>query len=105
MSAPLNRYRFRGAVVIQKFLHLRNRLASERPMHPRHKPHPKDSDEQMSMFDDNTKRLRRESVEDAVESIRSRFGRKAITYAALLGDLKMPIDGRDKVRMPRMMYR
>ena len=65
---------------------------------------PKDSDEQMSMFDDDTKRLRSESVEDAVESIRSRFGRKAITDAALLGDLKMPIDGRDKVRMPGLMY-
>ena len=56
------------------------------------------------MFDDNTRRLRRESVEDAVESIRSRFGKKAITYATLLGDLKMPIDGRDKVRMPGLMY-
>ena len=66
---------------------------------------PKDSDEQLSMFDDNTKRLRRESVEDAVESIRSRFGKKAITYAALLSDLKMPTDGRDKVRMPGLMYR
>ena len=65
----------------------------------------KDSDEQMSMFDDNTKRLRRECVEDAVESIRSRFGKKAITYAALLGDLKIPTDGRDKVSMPGLMYR
>ena len=66
---------------------------------------PKDSGEQMSMFDDNTKRLRRECVEDAVESIRSRFGRKAITYTDLLGDLKTPTDGRDKVRMPGLMYR
>ena len=66
---------------------------------------PKDSDEQMSMFDDNTKRLRRESVEDALESIRSRFGKKAITYAALLSDLKIPTDGKDKVRMPGLMYR
>lgn len=39
---------------------------------------PKDSDEQMSMFDGNTKRLRRKSVEDAVENIRSRFDKKAL---------------------------
>ena len=39
-----------------------------------------------------------------IENLRSRFGKTAITYATLLGDLKMPGDGRDKVRMPGMMY-
>ena len=66
---------------------------------------PKDSDEQLSMFDDTTTRIRRECVEDAVERIRSRFGKKALTYAALLGNLKMPPDGRDTVKMPGLMYR
>ena len=33
-----------------------------------------------------------------------RFGKSAITYACLMGDLKMPTDGRDKVRMPGIMY-
>lgn len=29
---------------------------------------------------------------------------KALTYAALMGDLKMPCDGRDLVKMPGLMY-
>ena len=39
-----------------------------------------------------------------MESIRSRFGKRAVTYAILMGDLKMPDDGRDTVRMPGLMY-
>ncbi len=65
---------------------------------------PKDDPEQLTMFDDTRKRIRREQVETAVESIRSRFGKRALTYASLLGDLKMPEDGRDKVRMPGLMF-
>jgi len=61
--------------------------------------------EQLSMFCDNDKILRREQLEDAIESIRARFGKSSVTYATLLGDLKMPDDGRDKVKMPGMMYR
>ena len=45
-----------------------------------------------------------EKVQDAVEEIRGRFGKSAITYACLMGDLKMPTDGRDKVKMPGLMY-
>lgn len=56
------------------------------------------------MFDDTVRREKRERIEDAVESIRARFGKRAITYAALLGDLKMPCDGRDSVKMPGLMY-
>ena len=41
-----------------------------------------------------------EKVQDAVEEIRGRFGKSAISYACLMGDLKMPTDGRDKVKMP-----
>ena len=43
-------------------------------------------------------------MEDAIEEIRGRFGKQAITYATLLGDIKMPEDGREKVRMPGIMY-
>ena len=65
---------------------------------------PKSQPEQLTLFFDHEKRAHREKLEDAVEEIRSRFGKKAITYAVLMGDLKMPDDGRDKVRMPGMMY-
>lgn len=39
-----------------------------------------------------------------MEKIRSRFGKHAITYGILMGDLKMPDDGRHSVKMPGMMY-
>lgn len=45
-----------------------------------------------------------EKVQDAVEGIRGRFGKSAISYACLMDDLKMPTDGREKVKMPRLMY-
>ena len=66
---------------------------------------PKSEAEQMSLFEDYSRRAKLERAEDAVEEIRYRFGRTAITYASLLGDLKMPGDGREKVKMPGMMYR
>ena len=65
---------------------------------------PKDSMEQLDLFEDCSKRIAKEKVQDAVEEIRGRFGKGAITYACLMGDLKMPTDGRDKVRMPGIMY-
>ena len=65
----------------------------------------KDDAEAVSLFDNQRRRIALEKVQDAVEEIRGRFGRGAITYASLLGDLKMPNDGRDKVKMPGMMYR
>lgn len=65
---------------------------------------PKQDPEQLTFFDDIVHRDRRERMEDAVEGIRARFGKRAITYAALLGNLKMPCDGRDSVKMPGMMY-
>lgn len=66
---------------------------------------PKNETEQLTLFDDYTKRASRENLEDAVEEIRSRFGKRAITYACLLGDLKMPGDGRESVKMPGLMYK
>ncbi len=44
----------------------------------------------ISLFVDTAKLERRERLEDAVEELRGRFGKRAITYATLLGDLKMP---------------
>lgn len=65
---------------------------------------PKDSAEQLTLFDNVQHRMAMEKVQDAVEEIRGRFGKSAITYACLMGDLKMPMDGRDKVKMPGLMY-
>lgn len=66
---------------------------------------PVNATEQLSLFNDNEKRERRERLEDCVEEIRGRFGKEVLTYCALLGDLKMPGDGREKVKMPGMMYK
>lgn len=66
---------------------------------------PKNAPEQLTLFDDTAIRAKKERAEDAVESIRARFGKKAITYGVLLNDLKMPADGRDKVKMPGMMFK
>ena len=65
---------------------------------------PKGDAEQISLFDNVQQRIAKERVQDAVEEIRGRFGKAAVTYASLLGDLKMPTDGRDKVKMPGIMY-
>ena len=43
-------------------------------------------------------------LEDAIEELRDRYGKRAITYATLMGDLKMPDDGRHSVKMPGLMY-
>ncbi len=65
---------------------------------------PKNDPDQLSLFVDTAKLERRERLEDAVEELRGRFGKHAITYATLMGDLKMPDDGRHIVKMPGMMY-
>lgn len=65
---------------------------------------PQRESEQLSMFVDNAKRDRRIRLEDAVEDIRRRFGKRAISYACLLGDLKIPDDKRELVTMPGLMY-
>lgn len=65
---------------------------------------PQKEPDQLSLFIDTNKIARRERLEDMVEEIRSRFGKRAITYGILMGDLKMPDDGRDSVKMPGLMY-
>lgn len=65
---------------------------------------PQKEPDQLSLFIDTAKIARRERLEDMVEEIRSRFGKQAITYGILMGDLKMPDDGRDSVKMPGLMY-
>ena len=66
---------------------------------------PKNQPEQLTLFVDHAQRDKLERLQDAIEEIRGRFGKRAITNAVLLGDLKMPDDGRDTVKMPGLMYR
>lgn len=59
---------------------------------------------QFDLFEDTERHIKREAIQDAVEDIRTRYGKAAITYGSLMGNLKMPYDGRDMVRMPGVMY-
>lgn len=65
---------------------------------------PQNSPNQLSIVVNAEKLDRRERLQDAIEELRGRFGKTAITYATLLGDLKMPDDGRNQVKMPGLMY-
>lgn len=65
---------------------------------------PQSQPEQATLFVDMERRARRDKLETAVEDIRRRYGKRAIYSAILMGDLKMPGDGRELVRMPGMMY-
>lgn len=65
---------------------------------------PKSDIEQLSIFVDTARWDRRARLEDAIEGLRDRYGKRAITYATLMGDLKMPDDGRHSVKMPGLMY-
>ena len=65
---------------------------------------PEQEPQQIDFFTDVAKLERRDKLESVVEELRARFGKKAITYAAIMGDLKMPDDGRHSVKMPGMMY-
>lgn len=60
---------------------------------------------QLSMFVDVPKRERRIRLEDVVEEIRRRYGKRAISYACLMGELKIPNDKRELVTMPGLMYK
>ena len=65
---------------------------------------PQNDPSQLSIFVDAERLDRRERLQDAIEELRGRFGKTAITYATLLDDLKMPDDGRHQVKMPGLMY-
>lgn len=70
---------------------------------------PKGQPCQMDIFDNYLKREKQDKIEQAVDDIRRRFGKKAIFPASLLGDIKMPRPGMngygaDAVHPPGMMY-
>ncbi len=56
--------------------------------------------EQLSMFCDGSSLEKIDNRDLCIEKIRAKFGKGAIRNAVLMGDLKMPDDGREKVIMP-----
>lgn len=65
---------------------------------------PQNAPSQLSLFVDAQRLAKKERLQDTVEELRGRFGKHALTYGSLLGDLKMPDDGRHQVKMPGLMY-
>ena len=65
---------------------------------------PDTTPQQLDLFTDFENVDKQEKAEAAIETIRRRFGKRAIVPACLLGDLKMPDDGRDEVILPGMLY-
>lgn len=65
----------------------------------------KNEPEQIDLFTDMRQLERLDRLDDCIEDIRRRFGKRAVFQACLLGDLKMPFDNRDKVVMPGVMGR
>lgn len=65
---------------------------------------PEERPVQLDMFGDENARKKRQKPENCVDEIRSRFGKRSIFAASLMGDLHMPGDGRHEVTMPGMMY-
>lgn len=61
--------------------------------------------EQIELFTDMRRVEKAEKLDDCIEKIRRRFGKRAVFQACLLGDLKMPIDNRQLVQMPDTMYK
>ena len=59
---------------------------------------------QLCIFDDPFSRQRREKLENTIETIRSRFGKRAIYSASLMGDIKMPGQGASNSFMPSLMF-
>lgn len=53
----------------------------------------KDGNYQIGFFDENEKR---DKVEDAAYEIEKRFGKNALTYASLMGDMKLPGSKKNK---------
>lgn len=63
---------------------------------------PKGLPQQYNLYVDNERREKRISLEDTVEDIRRRFGKRAIYSAVLMGDIKIPTNNSCEVTMPSM---
>jgi len=65
---------------------------------------PKTLPQQLILFDDAATRDKRDRLDDAIDSLRGRFGKWAVYPATLMGDLKIPGHGSYDIVMPGMMY-
>lgn len=59
---------------------------------------------QITLFENEEQKEKRRRLDRTVDEIRARFGKRAIFNASLMGDIKMPVDGRDLVVMPNIMF-
>ena len=55
---------------------------------------------QLSFYEDYSKLIKREKVDDAFFKIRERFGDYSISYAGLMGDIKVPKERNEIVTLP-----
>lgn len=60
---------------------------------------------QISFFNDEVKREKMLNIEKSIDEIRRRFGYDAITYATLMGNLKMPDNRNINLTMPALAGR
>ncbi len=58
------------------------------------------SGSQLSFYEDYSKLIKREKVDDAFFKIRERFGDYSISYAGLMGDIKMPKERNEIITLP-----
>ncbi|OLS03494.1 DNA polymerase Y family protein [Tissierella creatinophila] len=58
------------------------------------------SGSQLSFYEDYSKLIKREKVDDAFFKIRERFGDYSISYAGLMGDIKVPKERNEIVTLP-----
>jgi len=59
-----------------------------------------DCAEQMSFFDDETKKKKNETFQKTFCDLKEKFGSDVITYASLMGDLKLPRNAPSKSDLP-----
>lgn len=59
---------------------------------------------QISIYDDVVNIIKKEALDNAVDKIRCKFGRKSILPASLMQDLKIPDDNRHLVTLPGLMH-
>lgn len=65
---------------------------------------PENQPEQLLLFDDAEKREKREKLDDTVDELRRRFGKRAVINASLLGDIKVHEIGANEVPLPGLVY-